>query len=140
MSIEPTQEQPESPVDRLLIAAVPHRLHIGLTLIAKLRLTPVEALSLTWDEVDAADLVLHLPDRDVSITTAFADLLHWHGARQRLDALTGGRPWHADGLVVTDAEGRPFTSERADAITADLAEQVGLPPIPMAALRHPVLR
>ena len=34
----------------------------------------------------------------------------------------------------------PFTPEQADAITADLAEEVGLPPIPMAALRHPVLR
>lgn len=129
-----------SPLDRLLAAAVPLRLHVGMVLVGRGGLSPGEALSLTWDDVDPVRLLLHLPGKDVPMAAGVAELLAWHACRQRLDAVTGGYRWDPHGLVVADRGGRPFSQQRADAITRRTALLAGLPPVPLAALRHPWLR
>lgn len=134
------QVEPDPPVARLLNAALRHRLHLGMTLVARTRLAPVEALALTWDRVDSERLMLRLRDGDVPINERLAEMCYWHSCRQRLDARTGGFRWNPHGFVVADQWGQPFTLREADALTACFAVQAGLPPMPMAALRHPVMR
>jgi hypothetical protein len=138
MTIAEHNEAAGPPLERLLVAALPHRLHIGLTLVARVGLTPLEALTLTWDAVDPVGLVLHLPDRDVPMGVPLARLLHWHACRQRVDALIGGFRWDPHGHVVTDRSGRPYSLQRADEVTRRIALEAGLPPSTMRALRHPV--
>lgn len=136
MSTAHLEDETVLPSDRVMEAALKHRLHIGLVLVADARLTPVEALSLTWDRVGFA---VHLPDREVAIDERLARLLYWHACRQRVDARNGGFAWDRHGFVVADKKGRPFTPQRADLLTARFAVVAGLPPMPMSALRHPVV-
>ena len=68
----------ETPLDRLLLAALPHRLHIGLVLVSRLRVAPAEALGLTWDGVDSDGLVLRLPDREVGFCEAMGLDVQFH--------------------------------------------------------------
>lgn len=135
----PVLQEPAPQVARLLNVALEnqHRLHIGMTLVACARLTPVEALGLAWTQVDDDGLVLQLPDRDVPINDRFVELFYWHGCRQRHDARTAGFRWDRYGHVVTDNQGRPYSLREADEITSRFAMEVGLPPMPMAALRRP---
>ena len=72
------------PVVSLLELASAHRLHPAMALVALYRLPPGVVLDLIWPHT------VTLTDNDDPL---IAELLYWHGCRQRLDMHRAGPSW-----------------------------------------------
>ena len=123
----PSRRRVRPVMSSLLDLASAHRLHAALVLVALYRLRPHVVLDLSWPHTPS--LVETDPD--------LAELLHWHGCRQRLDLHRAGASWSPSRRVFVDHQGRPYTADRADDVVGRFAAQVGLPPLTLGSLAHP---
>ena len=128
------------PMERLLSASVPSRLHLAMLLVGWLKLDPRTVLDLSWSQVDT-DTRCMLTDRGVvHYGEQLDELLHWHEVRQRLDWLvttdwTGVNP--AAGRVFRTDTGADFDTDTANVEVARCCTLAGVPVVPLSGLRHP---
>ncbi len=125
-----------SRLDRLLDGAVTSRLHLALVLVGRVKMDSRVVLDLRWAQVDLRNRVLNTADGVVAISEPVAGLFYWHAVHQRLDAWRTPR-WPRTGLVFVNAYGAPINAEQANATVAQHCQQLGLPVVPLAGLRHP---
>jgi integrase len=104
------------------------RLHALYVVIGLTGIRPSEALGLQWSEVDLDAGTVHIPQRldqvdgylpgkpdattrsrRVDLHPGIADLLRWHGCRQRFERLHA-RPGTDTNLVFTSADGSALSS------------------------------
>ena len=126
-------------LQKLLASAGSHRLHPAMVLVGVHRLPAPDVLDLQWPDLDLAQGRVRLPSGWQQVGTGTATLLHWHGCRQRLDRLTVGVSWPSGLSVFVDEDGHAYAEQRGDEVVAEMARSARLPPLTLAALRHPCL-
>ena len=136
----PAPSSPDPPPPRSVLAAVlaadtRHRLHAAMVLVGIHGVPVPVVLDLVWPQVRPDTRTLEVPGLTVHLDAATMDLLHWHGARQRLDRYRAGPAWRQSLRVFVDETGRPYSETRADEAVTIAAAKAGLPPVTSAEMR-----
>jgi hypothetical protein len=126
-----------SRLEQLLARSVTSRLHLAMVLVGRLKADSTQVLDLYWSQVDLQERIVVLPDGVLALPPLVAELFFWHRAGQRLDALRTPR-WPNSGRVFVNGYGAPINAEQGDAVVAQCCREAGLPPVPLAGLRHPM--
>lgn len=132
-----------TPMARLNAASRTSRLHLALLLVGWVKLPADQVLELTWADLDLDGTRLRCGQQHIVLGDRLAELFVLHAARQRLDYQRADLwcpPGPGQGRVFVDPTGRPYSQNSADAELAALCHRAGLPAVPLAGLRHPVMR
>lgn len=121
------------PVDRLLFAALKHRLFLTFLLVGKLSLPPQEVLDLRWPMVDLVDGGLVLPSMRVRLEDTLVEMFSHHAARQRQDR-RDPPAWISPGRVMVDHYGCPYLTLEADMVLDGYCRDLHLPKVTLETL------
>lgn len=121
------------PLDRLLFAALKHRLFLAFLLVGKLSLPPQEVLGLRWPMVDLAEGGLLLPSMRIQLEESLVELFALHAARQRQDRRKAPA-WISPGRVMVDHFGCPYLTLDADTVLAGYCRDLNFPEVTLATI------